>query len=89
MADLENLLAQQIPVIVFIQAGELAHWIGEKFQHAVVVIGIENDIVWIIDPAISSSTSVSVDEFLLAWSEMDYRFASIADTTGPTDVHPD
>lgn len=61
-----------------IQAGELSHWSGEYFQHAVVVIGHDASQVWILDPAAKpESIAVSVDEFLLAWSEMDNRYAAL------------
>ena len=61
-----------------IQAGELSQWSGEYFQHAVVVIGHDAAQVWLLDPAAPpGSITVSVDEFLLAWGEMDYRYAAL------------
>jgi ABC-type bacteriocin/lantibiotic exporter with double-glycine peptidase domain len=69
-------LDQEIPLITMIQAGELLHWQGELFQHAVVVIGYDDANVWLLDPAVPSSPiAVSMDEFMLAWGEMDYRYA--------------
>jgi hypothetical protein len=74
----QALLAQKIPVIAMIQAGELAPWRGESFQHAIVVIGCDEAQVWFLDPATTSDSIVtSIDEFMLAWSEMDYRYATI------------
>ena len=67
---------QNHPVIAFVQAGELSHWSGEWFQHAVVVIGVELDAIWLLDPDMSAEpVSVTADEFLLAWMEMDYLYA--------------
>lgn len=37
---LREWVARGLPVIVFVQAGELSYWSGELFQHAVVVIGV-------------------------------------------------
>lgn len=69
-------LAHNIPVIVAIQAGELPYWQGEYFQHAVVVIGHDETHVWLLDPAaLPQSIVVPIDEFMLAWGEMDYRYA--------------
>lgn len=73
------LLAQNTPVIAMIQAGELPHWRGELFQHAIVVVGSDETQVWLLDPATSSDPIiVSIDEFMLAWSEMDYRYTVIS-----------
>lgn len=76
---IQALLAQKIPAIVMIQAGELAHWRGESFQHAIVLIGCDETKVWLLDPATSSDSIItSIDEFMLAWSEMDYRYAAVS-----------
>lgn len=73
---LQAQLAGNVPLIVLIQAGELPQWQGEYFQHAVVVIGYDASQVWLLDPAAQSdSIAVSIDEFILAWGEMDYRYA--------------
>ncbi len=73
---LQKWVRQNYPVIVFVQAGELSHWSGEFFQHAIVVIEVEPDVIWSLDPDMSAEpVSVTVDEFLLAWMEMDYLYA--------------
>ena len=73
---IQTWLAQRTPVIAMIQAGELPYWRGEFFQHAIVVIGCDETQVWLLDPATSpDAIIVSIDEFLLAWGEMDYRYA--------------
>jgi ABC-type bacteriocin/lantibiotic exporter with double-glycine peptidase domain len=72
----EQWLNLQVPVIVFIQAGDLPHWHREFFQHAVVVTGIMENDVFIMDPALNDGPSVvSQEAFLLAWSGMDYLYA--------------
>lgn len=74
--DLQDWLANDVPVIAMIQAGELPYWQGEQFQHAVVVIGHDSSQVLLLDPAAQPTPiSVSIDEFMLAWGEMDYRYA--------------
>jgi ABC-type bacteriocin/lantibiotic exporter with double-glycine peptidase domain len=72
-------LAKDIPLIAMIQAGELSHWQGEYFQHAVVVVGCDESQVWLLDPAAQPGPmAIPIDEFILAWGEMDYRYAVIS-----------
>jgi ABC-type bacteriocin/lantibiotic exporter with double-glycine peptidase domain len=72
----DDCLTKSIPVIAAIQAGELSYWQGELFQHAVVVVGHDESYVWILDPATKTQPIVvPIDEFMLAWGEMDYRYA--------------
>jgi predicted double-glycine peptidase len=41
-----------------------------------VVIGYDGSDVWLLDPAAQSiPVTVTIDEFMLAWGEMDYRYA--------------
>jgi hypothetical protein len=69
-------LAKGVPVIAMIQAGELPHWQGEYFQHAVVVVAYDETQLWLLDPAAAPEPiTVSIDEFMLAWGELDYRCA--------------
>jgi len=73
---LQAWLDKQIPLIAMIQAGELPHWLGEYFQHAVVVTGYARSHVWLLDPAAPPETLVvPIDDFMLAWGEMDFRYA--------------
>jgi ABC-type bacteriocin/lantibiotic exporter with double-glycine peptidase domain len=75
LTDLAGWLAKSIPIIAFIQAGELPYWRGHRFQHAVVVIGLDEEQVFLLDPAKSDLTTVVSEEFLLAWDEMDNTYA--------------
>jgi hypothetical protein len=69
-------LGKGVPVIAMIQAGELPYWRGEYFQHAVIITGYDETQVWLLDPAAQSKpTAVPIDEFMLAWGELDYRYA--------------
>jgi ABC-type bacteriocin/lantibiotic exporter with double-glycine peptidase domain len=71
-------LDREVPVIVMVQAGELPHWRGSEFSHAVVVVGYDAANVWLLDPAaLPAPISVSIDEFILAWGELDFRYAAL------------
>jgi hypothetical protein len=69
-------LDKRVPLIASIQAGELTYWQGEQFQHAVVIVGYDTTQVWLIDPAAQPTLiAVTIDEFMLAWGEMDCRYS--------------
>lgn len=77
--DIANWLAQDLPVIAFVQMRELPHWQGHWSQHAVVIVGLSADHVYILAPAASAQViAVPVNDFLLAWSEMDLAYAVFA-----------
>ncbi len=81
--DLREHLACNWPPIVFVQAGEFPHWQGHVSQHAVVVIGVDERAVHILDPAASAApVSTPIGDFLLAWSELDYIYALIVLSQG-------
>jgi len=72
-AHLEN----GVPCIVFVQASDLPHSDSEGF-HAVVVIGVSEQTIYVNDPALDSGPkSVPLDYFMLAWSEFEYACAVI------------
>lgn len=76
--DLQNHLALERPIIVFVQAGELPHWRGCVSQHAIVVVGMDEVCVGVLDPAAGSEViDVPLGDFLLAWSELAYLYAVI------------
>lgn len=71
--DISHWLEQNVPVIVFVQAGDLPHWSGNYFQHAVVVVGLARQTVYVMDPAlVDGPTPVDKEAFMLAWSGLDY-----------------
>jgi len=78
LARLRNWLQDRIPCIVFVQAGDLPYSASEGF-HAVVVVGMDEHMAYLHDPASDTAPQiVSLDHFLLAWSEFDYAYAVIA-----------
>ena len=78
ISDLHNWVIRSVPVIVFVQVGELSYSLGEFFQHAVVVVGFTEEFLWLLDPEMTKDPiQVAVDEFMLAWGEMDYLYAVI------------
>lgn len=77
LADLEAHLARDEPCIVFLRTGELPYW-TEDTGHAVVVVGLDSDSVYLNDPAFDRAPQrVSRGDFLLAWLEFDYDYAVI------------
>ena len=76
LEDIRRWLEQNLPVIVFVQAGDLPHWPGHYFQHAVVVVGIDGQTIYVMDPALDAGpTPTDEAAFMLAWSGMDYYYA--------------
>jgi len=71
-------LGQKRPLIAFVRTGFLDYW-QEDFAHALVVVGaVDNQQVWVHDPAKENSPIVvSWDGFLAAWAEFGYRGATI------------
>jgi len=72
-------LAKEIPIIVFVQTAELPYWHGAEAQHAVVVVGLDQEHVYVLDPAQEPNViAVAVGDMALAWEDwMDGRFAVI------------
>ncbi len=70
-ADLEGSLRQGQPVIARIWTTMLDYWETDT-SHVVVVVGFDEGIVYLNDPAFSSGPQTAVwDEFLAAWAEFD------------------
>ena len=77
--DLVNWLNNDLPVIAFVQMGELPYARDHWTQHAVVIAGVDQDAVYVRDPAVSlPALSVPHGDFLLAWEEMSLAYAVIA-----------
>ncbi len=77
--DLRACLNQGNPPIVFVQAGEFPHWRGRVSQHAVVIVGADEQSIYILDPAAGADPiPIPTGDFLLAWSELDYIYALLA-----------
>jgi len=77
LADLQTHLQRGEPCIVFLRTGELPYW-TEDTGHAVVIVGMDADSVYVNDPAFDQAPQrVSHDELLLAWLDFDYDYAVI------------
>jgi ABC-type bacteriocin/lantibiotic exporter with double-glycine peptidase domain len=76
-ALLEALLAGGTPAIVWLQTGQLPYW-REDVDHAVVVVGIDAETVWLHDPDLPQGpTAVPRADFELAWLDADEWLATI------------
>jgi hypothetical protein len=76
--DLRYWLEQKAPIIAFVHTGLLAYWQGQVAQHAVIIVGIDEQTVYLLDSAkTENAVAVLLDEFLLAWDEMEFAFAVI------------
>lgn len=66
-----------LPLIVVVDTNQLSYW-HEATNHAVVVVGIENETIYLNDPDLNVAPQmVSLAEFELAWLEKDYLMAVI------------
>lgn len=75
---LQDYLEIGLPVIVAVETEYLTSYWDEATHHAVVVIGIDGDSVYLNDPAfVTAPQIVARDEFEAAWVEHNYRFAVI------------
>ena len=77
LEQLQEWLDHDIPPIAFVQTAFLDYWTTNT-PHAVVVVGIDDNQVYLNDPAFDiAPQSTSLDGFLAAWIEMDEMAASI------------
>lgn len=78
LADLQARLEVGIAPIVFVRTSELPYW-HEDTPHAVVVIGLDADTIYLLDPAyvVEIPVAVSLGDFSLAWSYSDQAMAVI------------
>jgi ABC-type bacteriocin/lantibiotic exporter with double-glycine peptidase domain len=73
--EIRNHLFTNHPCIAFVNTGELPYW-DEATGHAVVVVGIDDDNLYLNDPAFNDAPKVvSHGDFLLAWLEADEYYA--------------
>jgi|CXWL01.1.fsa_nt_gi hypothetical protein len=78
--ELENLrlnLEIGLPSIVFVATAQLSYW-RETTGHAAVVVGLDEEKVYLNDPAFPDAPKqVPIDEFVLAWIDADQFYALI------------
>ena len=67
---LSESLQQSIPCILFLRTGELPYWEIDT-AHAIVVIGLDDQEIFLNDPFFEDAPKVvPVEEVLLAWSSI-------------------
>jgi len=78
LSELSATLARGNAPIIFLRTSELPYW-QEDTPHAVVLVGLDSDSVFLLDPAYEDETPVRVTlgDFLLAWSHFDMVYALI------------
>lgn len=86
LATLQDRLSTGHPVIVAVATELLPYWMtrsdiaeaNRETEHAVVVVGLENETVYINDPDFDvAPQSVEVDWFVAAWQHQRFRYAVI------------
>ena len=83
LAELEAWLAQSVPCILFLRTGELPYWEVDT-PHAVVLVGLEADGAYLLDPAVETApVKVSPGDLMLAWSYFEYTYAALIPSTRP------
>ena len=77
LADLREALIAKQGVIAFVRTGELPYWL-EDTAHALVVVGLVKDVVYVNDPAFEHAPiAVPAGDFELAWESFGSLFATI------------
>ena len=78
--DLAQWLQEDSPPIVFVSTGPLSYWQTECL-HASVVVEIEEQQVFVHDPAFATAPlTIPRDEFLAAWGELSHLAARLTIT---------
>jgi predicted double-glycine peptidase len=76
--ELQNYLESGLPVIVAVNTGFLPSYWSEAVGHAVVIIGVDSDVVFVNDPALATAPqSIDFNELMAAWAEKDCLYAVI------------
>jgi len=72
-------LSSGLPIIAYVDTGELTSYWNESTNHAVVISGIDEQLVTLNDPFFESAPKqVSIDEFVLAWDAQKGLFAILS-----------
>jgi ABC-type bacteriocin/lantibiotic exporter with double-glycine peptidase domain len=78
LANLPTFLSNDQPIIVPVQTSELPYW-TEHTDHAVVVVGIDPQFIYLNDPAFSNAPiQVPLGDFDLAWLARDEYYAVLS-----------
>ena len=74
----ERSISIGLPVIVAVQTWPLTYWQLIDTAHAVVVIGLDDENIYLHDPYFAGAPQiVDLDSFLTAWSEWDFEYAIV------------
>ncbi len=73
--ELAEHLANNRPCIAFVMTGELPYWI-DNTSHAVVVVGLDDDFIYLHDPDFKQDIQVPRGDFDLAWLKWDEYYAT-------------
>lgn len=69
--DIAEALDVGLPVIVAVNTGELTSYWQRTTAHAVVIVGMDSEFIYLNDPALDDAPKkVALAEFDLAWLEM-------------------
>lgn len=75
LAEIRHWLEKQVPVVALVHTTELPYW-SRPCAHAVVVVGVDDDWVWVNDPAFDQAPiRVPTGDFALACDAMDNYIA--------------
>ena len=75
LSDLQQALGNGIPPIVLVQTADLQYWGELNFAHALVMVAMNKDAVWIHDPDQNEAPiKVTLGDFELAWDTMGNLF---------------
>lgn len=75
--SLRELTTRKIPPIVMVRTGFLDYWDANVF-HAAVVVGIDEQAVYLNDPEFESAPQAcAIDTFIAAWIEHEQMVATI------------
>ena len=78
MAHLHQHLANWLPCIASVETRELPYWRGAASPHAVVVCGMDQHYVHLLDPAFVTGPFLATHgDFDLAWLERDEKYATV------------
>lgn len=79
LQDLYIALQQGWPAIVPVQTGELPYWENVRVRHAVVVVGMDSESIYLNDPEFDNGPiQASLGDFDLAWFEQEEIYAILA-----------
>ena len=78
LSRLHQHLANGLPCIVSVETGELPYWRGVASPHAVVVCGMDQRYVHLLDPGFVTGPFLATHgDFDLAWLERDEEYAIV------------